>query len=86
MSRLGWLFVGGLVCIGCVSGGSGGGELGKPVAQFPTRGDLESVVKSQPPVTAASPAGLVDVENWQTEAPTAAPAPSTQTKTTGTNC
>lgn len=69
MSRLGWALLGGLICIGCVGGG--GGELGKPVAQFPTRGELESLTGNQPPATTPSTPGLVDADSWQTEAPIA---------------
>lgn len=74
MSRLGWAVSFALVCVGCVGGGGGSGGLGKPVAQFPSRGDLESVAGSAPPADKASTPGLVDADSWQTEAPPAAQA------------
>src|SRR3954471_9619531 len=73
MSKLGWALLGGLASIGCAAGAAGGGELGKPIAQFPSRSDLESVASAAPPI--AKPAeGLADAESWQTEAPPVAQA------------
>src|SRR6187402_3601426 len=69
MSRLGWAFLLWWLCVGCLGGGGGSGGLGKPVAQFPSRGDLESVAGTAPPAVKPSTPGLVDADAWQTEAP-----------------
>jgi hypothetical protein len=62
-----------LAGVGCAGGASGGGELGKPIAQFPSRSDLESVARTPSPVT-KQVEGLADAESWQTETPPVAQA------------
>ena len=74
MSRLGWALLGGVMCVACVGGTGGGGELGKPVAVFPSRGDLEGVAAKPAPVAEQSMPGLVDADSWQTDVPAVAPA------------
>jgi len=71
MWKLAWVLLGGLAAVGCAGGA--GGELGKPIAQFPSRGDLESVARTPSPVTKPME-GLADAESWQTETPPVAQA------------
>jgi len=67
MSKFGWLLLGGLSCVACAGGASGGGgQLGKPIAQFPSRGELDRVAREPTPLT-KPPEGLADAERWQTE-------------------
>jgi len=59
-----WTIVGSLSCAAC-----GGGGVGKPIAQFPSQADLESVA-SGTPGTPKGAAGMADVDTWQMQ-PTA---------------
>lgn len=72
-----WAAVGGLACAAC---GGSAGELGKPVALFPSQSDLNQVTSSGP-VTPKGAANMVDVDRWQmqTQAPNTAPYPSETT-------
>src|SRR5882724_4135630 len=70
MKRFLWAVAGGWSCLACVGSGGGGGELGKPVALFPSQSDLNQVASSAP-VTPKGAVGIADVDQWQMQAPTA---------------
>jgi hypothetical protein len=67
MKRLHWVAVCGWLCAAC---GGGAGELGKPVAVFPSQADLNGVASSGP-VTPKGASGMADVDSWQMQAPEA---------------
>ncbi len=68
--------LGGLSCIGCVGAtggaGVGGGQVGKPVALFPSQADLNRVA-SQPVDTPKSSVDMADVDSWQMQQPADTP-------------
>ena len=68
-----WAFVGVLVFSNVACSGAGGGPAGvsKPVAVFPSRAELEAVMKSEPkPVTRMQ---TVEVPSWRIETPVSPP-------------
>lgn len=60
------LVIAGWVCFAC--GGAGGGDLGKPVALFPSKADLSGLAAGTAPSAKGAP-GMTDVDHWQTQAP-----------------
>jgi len=64
--KLRWLWV---AAVGgwCAACGGGAGELGKPVALFPSRADLNDLVGSGP-VTPKGATDRADVDSWQMQA------------------
>ncbi|HTA90591.1 MAG TPA: hypothetical protein VK745_13470 [Polyangiaceae bacterium] len=66
MKWLHWAAVGGLSCAAC----GGAGDLGRPVAVFPSQADLNGVA-SGGAVTPKGASGMADVDSWQMQAPEA---------------
>ncbi len=76
MKRAACALLGGFWCVGCVGpsvvGGVGGGQLGKPVAVFPSQAELNRVA-SQPVETPKSSVDMADVDSWQMQQPADTP-------------
>lgn len=66
--------LGGASCVAC----GGAGEVGKPIAQFPSQADLNGLAASQP-AALKSEAGMANVDSWDMQAPVAAPQYPTET-------
>ncbi len=82
MKRFVWVVVGGVLSVGCMAGaGGGGGEPGRPIAQFPSRADVESVAASQPTSAPKGADNVADVDHWDMHSPaTAQPDYPNETK------
>src|SRR5438552_414764 len=73
MKRFVWaVAVGGSFCAACGAGAGAGGELGKPVALFPSQAELNDAASGQH-ATPKGATGMADVDSWHM-APAAPPA------------